>query len=271
MVQHPRIYRHLVMSRTLAHRLVVESNIPPEDIEVFLNGVELTRFTQVRNLPERPKRALFFNSRHDADSETVCAIREATLRSGLELDCIGFPFKQLTNEPEKILPTYDIVFASGLSAIEALASGCAVIVLGRTSCGPMVHPENFDSLRETNFSIAANSPPPSVETIESELRRYSPASSALVTARLRDEADFSKSISRLVNIYQYAIEQHRTRPPDPRAESLATSRYLRHIVPLIKMTDNMLARNWSSASRASTFEELSARVALLEQELKKTK
>lgn len=270
-VQHPRIYRYLAMSQTFAQRLVVESNISPDDIEVFLNGVELTRFTQVRNLPARPKRALFFNSRHGAESETLSAIREATSRNGLELDCIGFPFERLINEPEKVLPTYDIVFASGLSAIEALASGCAVVVLGRTSCGPMVQSENFDSLRETNFSIAANSPPPSVEKIEGELRRYSPQSSALVTARLREEADFSKSVSRLLEIYQHAIEQHRTRPPDPRAESLATSRYLRHIVPLIKMTDNMMGKNWSSASRASSFDELSARVALLEKELKKTK
>jgi Glycosyltransferase Family 4 len=270
-VQHPRIYRYLAMSRTLAQRLVVESNISPDDIEVFLNGVELTRFTQVRNLPAQSKRALFFNSRHDAESDTLSAIREATSRNGLELDCIGLPFGRLTDEPEKVLPTYDIVFASGLSAIEALASGCTVVVLGRTSCGPMVQPENFDSLRGANFSIAANSPPPSVEKIEGELRRYSPQRSALVTARLREEADFSKSVSRLLDIYQCAIEQHRTRPPDPRGESLAISRYLRHIVPLIKMTDNMMGRNWSSASRASSFEELSARVALLEKEFKKTK
>jgi hypothetical protein len=65
------------------------------------------------------------------------------------------------------------------------------------------------------------------------------------------------------------IEKNRTQTPDMQAESLATSQYLRRIVPLIKTTDNMLGRNWASASRATSFDELSARVALLEKNLKK--
>lgn len=269
-IKHPRIYRYLAMSRTFAQRIAIESNISPDDIEVLLNGVELTRFAQVRKLPGQPTRALFFNSRHDLESDTLRAIREATARRGLQLDCLGFAFGNLEPEPEKILPTYDIVFASGLSALEAAASGCAVMVLGRTSCGPMLQPENFESLRETNLSIATNSPPPSVEKIEAELQRYSPERCAIVTERLRDEADFRKSINRLVEIYTRAIEMHKQRPVDMPAESLAMSRYLRYIVPLIKMTDNMLGRNWSSASRPSSFEELSARVSMLEKEVKKT-
>jgi hypothetical protein len=270
-VKHPRIYRYLAMSRTYAQRIAVESDIAPEDIDVFLNGVDLAHFRKVRKLPAQPTRALFYNSRHDAGSDTVSVIREATSKRGLELDCIGYPFGDLTAEPEKVLPNYDIVFASGVSAIEALASGCAVIVLGRTSCGELVQPENFQRYRETNFSIATNSPPAAAEKIEAELARYSPERCASVTAQLRDDADFSKLVTRLVQIYDRVIEQHRTRPPDLRAEILATSQYLRRIVPLIKTTDNLLGRNWSSASRATSFDELSARVALLEKELKKEK
>lgn len=270
-VKHPRIYRYLSMSRTYAHRLAVESNISPDEIEVILNGVELTRFIQVRTLPAQPTRALFYNSRHDRDSETVSAISEAVAKRGLQLDFVGYAFGRLEAEPEKVLPAYDIVFASGVSAIEALASGCAVIVLGRTSCGEMVQPENFDRLRSSNFSIATNSPPPSVKKIDAELRNYSPERCANVTERLRHEADFRKLVARLVEIYTEVIEKNRTQPPDLKAEILATSHYLRHIVPLIKTTDNMLGRNWSSESRATSFEELSARVALLEKELKKRK
>lgn len=242
-VNHPRIYRYLAASRTSAHRIAVESNISPEDIEIFPNGVDIKRFTKVRRLPTQPARVLFFNRHHAADSAAISAIREATSKRGLELDCIGYYFGRLTDEPENVLPSYDIVFASGISAIEALASGCAVVVLGRTSCGEMVQPENFDAFRETNFSIATNSPPPSVEKIEMQLRRYSPQSCALATERLRCEADFRKSVIRLVEIYQRVIEQHRTRSPDPRAESLAMSKYLRRIVPVVRVTDNMLARN----------------------------
>jgi glycosyltransferase involved in cell wall biosynthesis len=242
-VKHPRIYRYLVMSRTSAHRISVESNISPDNIEVFPNAVDLNRFTKVRTLPKQPRRALFFNRHHAADSPTVSAIRVATSKRGLELDCVGYYFGRSTEEPENVLPSYDIVFASGLSAIEALASGCAVVVLGRTSCGDMVQPENFDSFRDTNFSIATNSPPPSIERIETQLRHYSPKNCAVVTERIRREAGFGKSVTRLLEIYQGVIEEHLTRSPNPRAESFAMSKYLRRIVPVVRITDQMLARN----------------------------
>ncbi len=241
-VKHPRIYRYLAISRTAAYRIAVESNISPDNIEVLLNGADLTPCTEVRTLPAQARRALFFNRHHRRDSETVAAIREAVSRRGLELDFIGYYVGQLVDTPEKILPSYDIVFASGLSAIEALACGCAVIVLGRTSCGEMVQPENFDKFRMANFSIANNSPPPSIEKIKAELDRYSPTSCAAVTERLRDKADFRKSVAQLVNIYEGVVEQHRAHPPDPRAESLAMARYLRQITPLVRETDEMMEK-----------------------------
>jgi glycosyltransferase involved in cell wall biosynthesis len=239
-VKHPRIYRYLAVARTAAHRIAIESNISPGNIDVLLNSVDLSRFTEVRTLPAQARRVLFFNRHHHADSETVSAVREAVAKCGLELDCIGYYFGGLTDAPERVLPCYDIVFASGLSAIEALACGCAVIVLGRTSCGEMVQPENFDRFREVNFSLPNNSPPPAPAKIEAELSRYSPQACAAVTERLRDEADFGKSIAKLVGIYERVIEQHRSRPSDLRAESLAVSRYLRRIVPLVRKADEMV-------------------------------
>lgn len=239
-VKHPRIYRYLAISRTAAHRIAVESNISPDNIEVLLNSADISRFREVRTLPAQARRVLFFNRHHRADSETVSAVREAVSNCGLELDCIGYYFDLLTDAPEKVLPSYDIVFASGLSAIEALACGCAVIVLGRTSCGEMVQPENFEKFREVNFSLANNSPPPSVAKIDAELARYSPQSCAAVTERLRSEADFTKSIAKLVDIYGKVIEQHQARPSDMRDESLAISRYLRRLVPLVRKADEMV-------------------------------
>jgi glycosyltransferase involved in cell wall biosynthesis len=240
-IKHPRIYRYLAVARTAAHRIAVESNISPDNIEVLLNSADLARFKEVRTLPAQARRVLFFNRHHRADSETVSAVREAVSKHGLELDCIGYYFDRLSDAPEKVLPSYDIVFASGLSAIEALACGCAVIVLGRTSCGEMVQPENFDRFREVNFSLANNSSPPSVARIEAELGRYSPQSCAAVTERLRNEADFTKSIAKLVDIYEGVIEQHRARPSDMRDENLAISRYLRRLVPLVRKADEMVS------------------------------
>jgi hypothetical protein len=98
---------------------------------------------------------------------------------------VGAPFGRTTSEPENLLPEYDVVFASGRSAIEALACGCAVVVLGRTSCGELVRLENFASLRDRNFSIPVNSPPPSPDRIVAALERFSAEECGVVSARLR--------------------------------------------------------------------------------------
>ncbi len=267
--KHPRIYHYLAMSRTLAERMTVESNIARSDITVFLNGVDLTRFGNTRALPERPARALVYQRARGNDSDTVAAIREAAALTGIELDYIGQRFGRTITDPENVLPTYDVVFASGISAIEALACGCAVVVLGRTSCGELVRPENFDRLREVNFSIAVNSPPPSADRIEAELRRFSARDCAQVSERLRREADFGASMTELVRVYEAVIGRHQAAKPNLRAEILASSRYLRKLVPLIRTTDDALEHDGPFETSTETSMRLGARFDHMEKALEK--
>jgi hypothetical protein len=171
--------------------------------------------------------------------------------------------------PERELPAYDLVFASGRSAIEALACGCAVVVLGRTSCGKLVRPANFDRLRQANFAIAVNSPPPSAAAIAADLDSFSTAECGAVTNRLRAEASFQQTVDTLLAHYEAVCARHRAAAPDLAAEARATARYLRRIVPLIKLTDRMLDGQWSSPTRASSFDELRAELARLQQRIEK--
>jgi len=266
--KHPRIYHYLAMSRTFRERLMVEYNIPEQDISVFLNGVDLTRFREIRALPARATRVLFYNSRHLATGETVSAVKEAASRCGLQLDCVGAVFGNATEEPEKLLPGYDIVFASGISAIEAMASGCAGVVLGRRSCGEMVQPENFDRLRQVNFSIAASLPPPTVAQVEQALRAYDAGRCATVTEMLRREADFNKGVGRLVSLYEEVIARHRRSVPDLREEILAAARYLRTLVPLIKESRAQLSKHKQAAPSADEAQVLGLLLARIEEQLK---
>jgi hypothetical protein len=68
-------------------------------------------------------------------------IRTATTSLGLELEVVGHQLGRAVENPEVRLPIYDVVFGSGRLAIEALACGCSVIVLGETGCGEMVRKE----------------------------------------------------------------------------------------------------------------------------------
>jgi hypothetical protein len=161
------------------------------------------------------------------------------------------------------LPEYDLVFASGLSAIEAIACGCAVVVLGRTSCGGLVTPETFDRYRRTNFTIAVNSPPPNADPIVESLAGYDASGSAAVTVRLRREADSRLAIDALVGVYEQAVATHRATPPAAEAEMRAMSDYLRKIVPLVRMTDRALDGLWSSPTRPAMIEERLASLGIL--------
>jgi hypothetical protein len=244
-IRHPRVCRYVVMSETLARRISIESGIPPSQIEVLPNGVDTGRFKPTRPLPSKPKRALIYHGRISPESPVVIAIHEACARSGIELECVGYPFGRMIDDPHEFLPGFDLVFASGLSAIEAMASGCATVVLGLSASGPLVKKENFDRLRRMNFSIAANENPRGADEIIAELKNFHPEEAAAVSAMIRAESDISANTGRLVSLYQNVIREHQSAPPDMEAESLAISRYLQHIVPLIKAADETLGRPWS--------------------------
>ncbi len=254
--RHPRIHHYLAMSRTLRERMIIEFNLAPNNVDVFLNGVDPRRFCKVRKLPQQPRRGLFYNKVSHRKSPTARAVESAAADFGIELDWIGRNFERMIGDPENVLPNYDVVFASGRSAIEALACGCAVVILGRTSCGEMVMPENFDRFRQVNFSIAVNSPPPSADEISRQLRHFSPERCKLVTERIRIEADSRTEVRTLIEIYERVIEQHRTTKIDAREELLALSHYMRRLVPLVRITDELQMQNGIHATRTGVVHQL---------------
>lgn len=260
---HPRIYRYLAITETLARRLAIESNLPPFRIEVILNWVDLTLFPVARTPSPKPRKALVFGN-NIRPNAIVDAVSQAVAGQGLELDRIGRRITREIDNPEEVLPNYDIVFASGKSAMDSLASGCAVIVLGQQGCGEMVRSDNFDRFRKANFTIPVNSPPPSVERIVGEIERYDAAEAAAVTQRLRRECGVDRAASRMEEIYGEVIAEHREARQEPAEALRATGRYLRSLVPVANLADDQSetgdAGFWSSDSAA---EALAAQVAAI--------
>lgn len=224
--------------------MMIESGLPQASVEVLPNPVDVERFRQVRSLPRQARRALFYNSRIPPDSAVVGEVRKAAVGAGLDLDFIGRPFGKTIEDPETVLPGYDIVFASGISAIEAVACGCAVIVLGLTSCGEMVRPENFEKIRGANFSIAVNSPKPDAERIAFEIGRYSPEQCSEVSMRLRSESGLDVTSVRLLEIYDGVIAEHQDCELDLPGEMAAVADYFRKVVPIVEAASESLMPDW---------------------------
>ncbi|SHJ70767.1 hypothetical protein SAMN02745194_03182 [Roseomonas rosea] len=209
----PNILKNLVVSSALVDRLSVECGVPEERIALMLNPVDTRRFTPGEPLPAAPKKAALFAK----GRSYVEAVREACQRRGLALTIFGSAVGQLSDAPEKVMPHFDIVFASGLTAMEAMACGRAVIVCDPRGLAGMCTTERLPRFRQWNFGLGVLDQPLTADCLAAELDRYDAGDAALAADRLRAEAGLDDYIERLVAIYRETIatfDGTRTNDPD---------------------------------------------------------
>lgn len=234
----PRLLRYAAVSHALRDRLVMQHGVPPERVRVMLNFVDLAAFKPRSPLPPRPARALFFS--HSAQGEVVAHVGAACARAGIALDVVGAGVGKVVIDPAALLAGYDLVFASGRSALEALAVGAAVVVCDRRGIGPLVTSGGLVQLRELNFGLRVLCGPVTVDAVSRAIAAYDPIDAAVVHRRIRAEAGLDAAVAAHVALYREVIAEHAGRPPsDPRDEAHALAEYLRHVAPwkLIRMLD----------------------------------
>jgi len=173
-------------------------------IELVPNFVDLDRFARRPALPERPSRALIFCNDTGEGSEADI-VRQACRSRGITLDIAGASAANVLVKPEEALPQYDLIFARGRSAIEALAVGASVVLFAVTRHGSLVARHNVDDLYRSNFGLRAVTLPLSVESIGAEIDKYDAQDSAALTDYIRDIADSRKALDRLESIYQRVL------------------------------------------------------------------
>jgi hypothetical protein len=240
--RHPRIARYVGMAEAMRHWLATEAARPPEDVCILPNSVDLGRFHQVRELCQRPRRALLYGNAFIPPSH-VSRLQQACNRSGIRLDKLGAPFGNAVTSPEDVLPEYDLVFAIGRSALEAMACGCAVMPCSVRGCGPIVTPESLDSWSRRNFTVPGDVFPMEVKRVEKAIRGFDPGKTGEVTRRVRAQYSFDGTCTQLEALYAEVLATWAAAPPqDASAESSALSAYLATLGPLIKGTDERVKK-----------------------------
>jgi hypothetical protein len=233
----PRVFGYVAVDELCRERLIVEGGVAPGDIEVILNFFDATRFPARGALPAVPRRALAFGNLF-AEALDLPVLRDACARCGLELDVLGSASGRSTPRPEDLLPAYDVVFAKARSAIEAMATGAAVILTAGARLGPMITPDNFDTLRPLNFGARTLSRPLTPDALEAEIRRYDAASAAAVSRIVRDRCELRPAVDRIVGAYERAILKARSGPwPERLACERAVARYLEQHAHEYKRTE----------------------------------
>ncbi|MEY3479449.1 MAG: hypothetical protein RIQ71_224 [Verrucomicrobiota bacterium] len=150
---HPRIFRYLVISEGSVGFWSRTLGLREDKFTVLLNSFDSEKFATVRKPPTSPVSALLYcNSGFDpADIE---CISNACSRRKISLTKAGRLFGRELQNPERLLPDFDIVFAAGRSAIEAAASGCGVIPLAGRMAEEFLTPANYGRLRRQNMAPA---------------------------------------------------------------------------------------------------------------------
>lgn len=231
----PRIARYVAVDETCRDRLVFQHGIPESRVRVRLNAVDLARFQPRGPLPAAPRRALVFGNA--AGGDYLRAIQEACAARGIAVDVAGFRADKVLARPEDALGAYDLVFAKGKAALEAVAVGAAVVLADLHGIGHMVTTQNLDALRPLNLGNRALRTTPSVEVIAREVARYDAADAAAVSRRIRESAGHEHLVDGLLDLYAEVIEERAGAVDDRVAELRAAGRYLEELAAPLRQRD----------------------------------
>lgn len=199
--QHPSILRYVAVSDVVRDWLVTRRHIDPSDIATILNFVDLRRFRSRSRLPDVPRRALAL-SNQITTRHLGPILHEACRRNGMSLEIVGMANDNPTSRPEDLLGHYDIVFARGRAALEAIAVGAAVVCCDAEGLGPMVTSENLEWLRRHNLGFRVLNKTLTVAGVSEEIARYDAAEARRVSETLRETVGLDIAVDRILDEYR---------------------------------------------------------------------
>ncbi|MBX7209426.1 MAG: glycosyltransferase [Verrucomicrobiaceae bacterium] len=210
----PWVHRHVVVGEPCRARLVEREGIDASGVVTLLNFVDLGRFALVKTPGVPPRRVLVF-SNHIKRGRGLELIAAACAAARLELEVAGSGAGQVSDDPRAALVRADIVLAQGRCALEAMATGCAVVLCGTERLGPLVDPGVFDELRLANFGFTCLADELSADALLRRFRAVTVAGAAEVTRMVREQAGLDAAITQLEAWYADARAAALANPPLP--------------------------------------------------------
>ena len=217
----PRILRHVAVDENCKER-IVRVGVPPGQVPVIYNSVDLSRFRPRDPLPAQPTRALLF-SNYAREGTHLGPVRAACARAGLALDVIGSEVGNLSAAPETIIGQYDLVFAKARCALEAMAVGAAVILCDFRGAGPMVTSADLSELRRWNFGARTLRWPLDPQFLLTQITRYDPVDAAQVSRRIRASAALGAEVDQFVALYGEVLEEWAHAPRTSRKREIKSA------------------------------------------------
>lgn len=232
---HPQIREVIAVDESCAAKCR-QLGVAPQRLSIILNAVDLDRFQRRDPLPKTAGKALLLTKNHGH----LAAVRSACAMAGLMLDELGPATNRFVPEIETVLGAYDIVFATARMALEAAATGCAVVVCDDRGFAGMLTSHNLAAWRTMNFGVGILSHPVTPHRLCQAIAQYDADDAGQVTDALRREVDVDRYVEQHLDVYDRAIKRT---APDREAIALATAHWVEELA--VTATE----RKWKSIAR----------------------
>lgn len=186
-----------------------DSGVAPARIAVINNAVDLRRIPpRTQPLPDRPRRTLIFTK----NESHVPVVEEACRRAGIAVATLGRGVGRVVLDPERELAEYDLVFATARSALEAIAAGCATIVMDARGLAGMATRRNAAHFRLHNYGARVLQKPVTVDSVAAAIAHYDPQDASALSASLRPAIDLERQLDAFEALYAEVIAEYRAAP-----------------------------------------------------------
>lgn len=245
------IQKYVSVGQQTRESVVTSCGVDCENVEVINNFIDTNNFKMKSKFFKKPRSALIFDNAVTSDSGYVECIKIACNKAGIgKINIIGAGSGNSINNVAEVIREYDIVFALGRSALEAMSVGCSVIVASPFGALGMITPENM-SLSLEHFGVSLlDSSKLNVEFIFNEILKYDPYNSFNVAKWIRKNHNLASAADRYENIYCSVINDWRNKLPKPNfhQEILRdASRYIQNLKPILNQ-ENLKKELLSHAS-----------------------
>lgn len=242
----PRIMRFVAVDEACYDKLLFEAAVPEDRLRMLQSFVDLDRFQPRPHIRSQPQKVLLYCN-YTNEGEHLRAAREVCARKGLTLDTLAETFGGRCDNPEATLLNYDIVLAKGRGALEALATGAAVIPYFQRCIGQMIKADDLPQLLPLNLGARAMTCTPDAaifaQSLANEIDKYDPAEAARACERVRMECGRDRVVTEFVSLYQEAIAEHQQSPSSPDDEAVATATYVRQLLLNFKYEQQSFQRS----------------------------